>query len=101
MPYPHVPTKKEKEKQYVRFMDIFKRLQINILFAKALEQMPTYTKFMKESPTKKMRYIDEETIHLDASCSAIMHRSFLKKKNILRELHYLSLGMANGHARPV
>lgn len=48
------------------------RLQINIPFAEALEQMPTYAKFMKEILINKRRYTDEEIIHLDASCSAII-----------------------------
>lgn len=61
-------------------MDIFKRLQINILFAKALKQMLTYAKFMKEILTIKMRYTYEETIHLDASCSAIIQRTLSQKE---------------------
>lgn len=73
--YPHAPTKKDKERKYVRFLDIFKRLHINILYDKSLEQMPTYSKFMKEVLTKKRRYTNEETIHLDASCSLIIQRT--------------------------
>jgi len=60
-----------KERQFPRFLDIFKRLQINIPFSEALEQMPTYAKFMKEILTKKRRFIEEETIELKAECSAI------------------------------
>ncbi|GAU46944.1 hypothetical protein TSUD_180480 [Trifolium subterraneum] len=80
LPYPHVPTKKDKDRQYARFLDIFKRLQINIPFSEALEQMPTYAKFMKEILTKKRRITDEETIHLDASCSAIIQRTLPTKE---------------------
>ncbi|KAI5447937.1 hypothetical protein KIW84_015399 [Lathyrus oleraceus] len=40
LPYPHAPSKRENERHYARFMDIFKQLQINIPFAEALEQMP-------------------------------------------------------------
>ncbi|CAJ2638318.1 unnamed protein product [Trifolium pratense] len=71
LPYPHAPSKKDKERQYARFLDIFKRLQINIPFSEALEQMPTYAKFMKEILTKKRRYNDDEVIQLDASWSSI------------------------------
>ncbi|XP_058753377.1 uncharacterized protein LOC131626574 [Vicia villosa] len=80
LPYPHAPTKKDKERQYARFLDIFKRLQINIPFAEALEQMSTYAKFMKEILTKKRRITDEETIYLDASCSAIIQRTLPQKE---------------------
>jgi len=48
LPYPNAPSKKDKEKQYLHFLDIFKKLHINIPFSEALEQMPTYAKFMKE-----------------------------------------------------
>ena len=64
LPYPHAPSKKDKERQYSRFLDIFKKLQINIPFSEALEQMPTYAKFMKELLTKKMRIMDDETVEL-------------------------------------
>jgi hypothetical protein len=52
LPYPHAQSKKDKERQYARFLNIFKRLQINIPFSEAFEQMPTYAKFMKEILTK-------------------------------------------------
>lgn len=53
LPYSHAPTKKDKERQYTRFLDIFKRLKINIPFDEALEQIPTCEKFMKDILTKK------------------------------------------------
>nr|KYP52808.1 hypothetical protein KK1_025343 [Cajanus cajan] len=40
MPYPPTPSKEDKEKQFARFMELFKKLQINILFSEALEQIP-------------------------------------------------------------
>ena len=43
--YPYASSKKDKERHYKNFLDIFKRLQINIAFFEALEQMPTYAKF--------------------------------------------------------
>lgn len=51
--YSYAPTKKDKERQYARFQDIFKRLQINTPFSKALEQKSTYAKFMKENLQRK------------------------------------------------
>ncbi|GAU10442.1 hypothetical protein TSUD_420640, partial [Trifolium subterraneum] len=80
LPYPQVPTKKDKERQYARFLDIFKRLQISLPFSEALEQMPTYAKFMKEILTKKRIINEEETIQLDASCSAIIQRTLPTKE---------------------
>ncbi|CAJ2671898.1 uncharacterized protein LOC123891769 [Trifolium pratense] len=80
LPYPPVPTKKDKERQYARFLEIFKRLQINLPFSEALEQMPTYAKFMKEILTKKRNLNEEETIQLNASCSAIIQRTLPTKE---------------------
>ena len=32
LPYPHAPTRKDKERKFLRFRDILKQLQINIPF---------------------------------------------------------------------
>nr|KYP33142.1 hypothetical protein KK1_046021 [Cajanus cajan] len=79
LPYPHAPSRRDKERQYARFLEIFKTLQINILFSEALEQMRTYAKFMKELLTKKRKYFEEETITLEAGCSAIIQKMFPTK----------------------
>ena len=52
-PYPLVPSKKEKEQYFARFLDIFKKLEITIPFGEALQQIPLYTKFLKDLLTKK------------------------------------------------
>ena len=42
VPYPLVPSKKDKERQLARFLDIFKKLEITIPFGEALQHMPLY-----------------------------------------------------------
>ncbi|XP_020235394.1 uncharacterized protein LOC109815165 [Cajanus cajan] len=79
MPYPPAPSKKDKEKQFARFMELFKKLQINIPFSEALEQMPTYAKFMKDLLTKKRKFIEQEIIELEAGCSAIIQKNLPPK----------------------
>ncbi|XP_068497846.1 uncharacterized protein [Phaseolus vulgaris] len=79
VPYPLAPTKKCKERQFARFMDILKRLQINIPFTEDLKQMPTYAKFMKELLTKKIKINDQEIVELEAGCSATIQKSLPKK----------------------
>ena len=69
--------------QFARFMDILKRLQINIPFTEALKQMPTYAKFMKELLTKKRKINDQEIVELEAGCSAIIQKSLPKKSRDL------------------
>ena len=48
VPYPQRLKKHKLDKQFMKFMDVFKKLHINIPFADALEQMPSYVKFMKD-----------------------------------------------------
>jgi hypothetical protein len=88
LPYPKAKSKKDLEKHFKRFLDIFKKLEINIPFAEALDQMPTYAKFMKEILSKKHRYNNDEIIQLDANCSAIIQRRLPKKKKKSRESYF-------------
>ena len=62
------------DKQFGKFMDIFKKLHINIPFAEALEQMPGYVKFMKDVLSKKRKLGDYETVALSEKCSAILQK---------------------------
>ncbi|XP_019429801.1 PREDICTED: uncharacterized protein LOC109337307 [Lupinus angustifolius] len=78
LPYPKRHSKKDKERQYARFLDLFKNLQINIPFMEAMKQMPVYAKFMKDLLTKK-RKMSEETVTLEAGCRAIIQKSLLEK----------------------
>ncbi|WP_217833143.1 hypothetical protein, partial [Picosynechococcus sp. PCC 7002] len=64
LPFPQKFQKKKIDAQFSKFLDIFKKLEINLPFAEALEQMPKYAKFMKEVLSKKKRYGDYETVAL-------------------------------------
>ncbi|XP_062080244.1 uncharacterized protein LOC133785001 [Humulus lupulus] len=52
------------DKQFAKFLEVFKKLHINIQFAEALEQMPSYVKFMKEILSNKRKMGDYETTAL-------------------------------------
>src|ERR1044072_5334596 len=80
VPFPKALVKKNLEKQFSKFMEVFKKLQINIPFADALEKMPTYAKFMKDilSRRRKLRDLDE-TIVMTENCSAILQRKLPQK----------------------
>ncbi|XP_058741312.1 uncharacterized protein LOC131613680 [Vicia villosa] len=72
LPFPIRNKKKEQhEKNFEKFLEMFKKLEINIPFLEALEQMPTYAKFMKDIIAKK-RTIDRDPIILTETCSAIL-----------------------------
>ena len=70
--YPLVPTKKDKECYFRRFLNIFKRLEITIPFGEALQQMSLYSKFLKDLLAKKGKYINNETIVVGGNYSAMI-----------------------------
>ncbi|XP_073223447.1 uncharacterized protein [Cicer arietinum] len=78
LPFPQRLRKEETKKQLGKFLDNFKKLQINIPFAEALEQMSAYIKFMKEILLKK-RKIGSETMMLTEECSVILKRKLPPK----------------------
>ncbi|XP_050918431.1 uncharacterized protein LOC127135843 [Lathyrus oleraceus] len=54
LPFPTRNKKKgQHEKNFEKFLELFKKLEINIPLLEALEQMPTYAKFMKDIISKK------------------------------------------------
>ncbi|XP_015932245.1 uncharacterized protein LOC107458554 [Arachis duranensis] len=58
---------------------MFKRLQINIPFAEALEKMPLYAKFLKDLMTKKRSWRNDETVLLTEECSTIIQHKLPQK----------------------
>ena len=70
--YPQRLKKNKLDKQFTKFMEVSKKLHINILFADALEQMLSYVKFMKDILSKKRRLSDFEIVNLTEECSAIL-----------------------------
>ena len=72
IPYPQRLQKNKLDKQFTKFMDVFKKLHINIQFVDALEQMPSYVKFMKDIIPKKRKLLNFETVNLTEECNAIL-----------------------------
>ncbi|XP_057755781.1 uncharacterized protein LOC130974964 [Arachis stenosperma] len=81
LPYPQRFKKENEDKQYSKFLDIFKTLSINIPFLEALEQMPVYAKFMKEVLTKKKSLKEGQIVEMTKECSAIFQRELPEKKD--------------------
>ncbi|XP_050919697.1 uncharacterized protein LOC127137269 [Lathyrus oleraceus] len=83
LPFPTRDKKKaQHEKNFEKFLEMFKKLEINIPFLEALEQMPSYAKFMKDIILKK-RSIDIDPIVLTETCSAVLQgmKILVKKKD--------------------
>ncbi|XP_070007702.1 uncharacterized protein [Nicotiana sylvestris] len=70
--YPQRLTKQNGENQFNKFIQIMKSLSINLPLVKALEQITSYAKFMKDLVTKKRSMIFE-TIKVTHQLSPIVH----------------------------
>ena len=75
VPFPQRLEKEKIEEKISRFLDMFKKIEINIPFAKALAQMPNFAKFLKDILCKKRRFAEEGVVNLTATYSIVIQRS--------------------------
>ncbi|XP_035838090.1 uncharacterized protein LOC118485760 [Helianthus annuus] len=71
-PYPGRLVKGKDAEQYGRFMEMLKKLHVNIPFVEALAKMPKYVKFLKDLLTNKKKLEDLSTVTLSEECSAVL-----------------------------
>ncbi|XP_047978789.1 uncharacterized protein LOC125220681 [Salvia hispanica] len=64
--------KKKLDDQFFRFLDIFRKVHINIPLVEALQQMLSYAKFLKDVISKKRRWVEHETVNLTEKIPAKM-----------------------------
>ena len=79
VPFPQRLQKAKKEKQFSKFLEIFKKIEINIPFAEAITQIPNYAKFLKDILSKKKKIAEEGAVSLTATCSAVIQKSLPAK----------------------
>ena len=79
MTVPQRLQKAKREEQFSRFLDIFKKIEINIPFAEVINQMPNYAKFLKEILNKKRKIAEEGIVNLTATYSAVIQQKLLVK----------------------
>ncbi|XP_027109132.1 uncharacterized protein [Coffea arabica] len=79
VPFPQRLKASRNDKEFEKFVNIFKQLHINIPFVDAILQIPSYTKFLNEIMTKKRKLVDSETIALTEECSAIIQNKLPPK----------------------
>ncbi|KAJ9546993.1 LOW QUALITY PROTEIN: hypothetical protein OSB04_019536 [Centaurea solstitialis] len=84
---PHVPTrvpyparlwKEKKEAQYRKFIDLIKRVDINVPLVDLIAGVPSYARFLKELVANKARMGAEEIAFLNAECSATLFDTLKK-----------------------
>ena len=58
---------------------MFKKIEIDIPFAKALTQMPHYTKFIKDIQSIKKKIAEEGVVSMTTTCSVVIQMTLLVK----------------------
>ncbi|XP_057734255.1 uncharacterized protein LOC130949598 [Arachis stenosperma] len=79
LPYPQRFNKETKDQHFPKFLEVFKKLEINIPLAEALEQMPLYAKFLKEIINMKRSWQVNETMLLTEECRALIQKGLPPK----------------------
>ncbi|XP_010669123.3 uncharacterized protein LOC104886363 [Beta vulgaris subsp. vulgaris] len=79
VPFPQRLARAKLEKKYGKFLDILKKLHINIPFLEAISEMPSYAKFLKDMLSNKRKIEENATVSLTAECSAILQNKLPKK----------------------
>ena len=65
--------------QFSKFLNMFKKIEVNIPFFEALTQMPHYAKFMKDILRKKRKLDKEGVVSLSATYSVVIQNNFPMK----------------------
>ena len=73
------PKKTKLDEQFTKFMNMFRKLEINIHFDNDLAQMPHYAKFMKEITSKKRKLVENLIVSLYANYSAKIQKNLPHK----------------------
>ncbi|KAJ9557778.1 hypothetical protein OSB04_012392 [Centaurea solstitialis] len=78
VPYPARLRKEKKEAQYRKFIELIKRVDINVPLVDLIVGVPSYARFLKELVANKARMGAEEIAFLNAECSATLSDTLKK-----------------------
>lgn len=79
VPFPQRLAKAKLDKQFGKFLEVLKKLYINVPFTEALQQMPTYAKFLKDILPNKRKLEEYEIVALTEECSALIQNKLPPK----------------------
>ncbi|XP_070053666.1 uncharacterized protein [Nicotiana tomentosiformis] len=88
------PQKLKREKldnQFLKILEIFKQIHINIPFTDALLQMPSYAKFLKEIFSSKKKLEEVSVVMITEKCSAILQNKLPQNLVIQVDLQFHAL----------
>ncbi|KAL5170106.1 hypothetical protein HKD37_11G031869 [Glycine soja] len=86
----------QKDRQFSTFVEMFKKLHVNIHFAKAIAKMPKYAKFLKEIISNKKKLDDFAIVSLNEECFVVALKKLppkLKDPGIFQSLVSLEIGV--------
>jgi len=63
----------------LKFVDMLKKIYINVPFTEDLSQMPLYAKILKDVLSKKRKIEDNETIAPTRECSSVIQNKLRPK----------------------
>ncbi|XP_070035271.1 uncharacterized protein [Nicotiana tomentosiformis] len=79
LPFPQKQRREKLDKQFERFLEVFKQVHVNIPFTEVLSQMPSYARFMKEILSKKRNVEETSIVKLTEHCIAILQNKLPQK----------------------
>ena len=72
LPFPNRQLKTKLDKQFGKFLEVVKNLQVTVPFTELITQVPAYAKFMKDILTRKRAFNEVETVAFTKECSALL-----------------------------
>ena len=72
-PYPERLKAPKKNVQFAEILEVLKQIQINIPFLDAIQQLPSYAKFLKDLVTIKRKTNVPKKAYLTEQVSSILH----------------------------
>ncbi|XP_020418036.1 uncharacterized protein LOC109948741 [Prunus persica] len=79
VPFPRRFLNSKKEQVSKDILETFRKVQVNIPFLDAIQQIPRYAKFLKELCTNKRTFKEHETVALSEEVSAVLLRKLPPK----------------------
>ncbi|XP_070056883.1 uncharacterized protein [Nicotiana tomentosiformis] len=86
LPFPQKLYREKLDKQFERFLDMLRQVNVNLPFTEVLSQMPVYANFLKEILTKKRKMEETSVVKLTEHCKAILQNKLTSREKMKNEI---------------
>ncbi|RDX89275.1 hypothetical protein CR513_29018, partial [Mucuna pruriens] len=100
VPFPQRLKDKKKDNKFARFLEIFRKIHINILFIEVITQMPNYAKLLKNIMSNKKKLEEFEVNQIVSLSFALRETHILRRHcnlyasiNIIPYSYFEKLGL--------